>query len=135
MFICRIAIGCFNRKNVEAKKRKFVINPKYKYLTKKEKAKQLGLARRKKRNEKVLSNYDFSKTAKQNAEELGVSENTIHTVLKENDLSPRQDKYRHFCEIYKANPNASVRKLAELCGIANTTVQRYKARYGKELAA
>lgn len=133
--ICRITIGCFNKKNVETKKRKFVINPQYKCLNKKEKAKHLGLARRKKRNEKVLSNYDFNKTAKQNAEELGISENSIHAALKENDMALRQDKYRHFCEVYKTNPNASVRKLAELCGIANTTVQRYKARYDKELVA
>ena len=132
--ICRIAIGCFNKENIDTKKRKFVIHPEYKFLPREEKAKYLGLARRKKRDEKVLSNYDFSKTPKQNAEELGVSENTSQTVLKENDLSLRQDKYRNFCEIYKANPNASVRKLAELCGIANTTVQRYKARYDKEFA-
>lgn len=133
--ICRIAKGCFNKENFETKKRKFVINPQYKHLPKEEKAKYLGLARRKKRNEKVLSNYDFNKTAKENAEKLSISENTIHAALRENGISLRQDKYKYFCEIYEANPNASVRKLAKLCDIASSTVLRYKARYGKELAA
>lgn len=132
--ICRIVIGSFQVINPEMGKRKYVIAPLYRNLSKEDKMKHLGMARRRSRNQKVMSSYDFSKTAKENALEIGVSENTIHNALKDSNISLNREKYLWFCEVYKANQTESVRNLGKLCGIAPSTVERYKKRYMQEAA-
>ena len=61
----------------KAGKRKYLINPIYKALPIELKRKELGKARRKKRNEYILSNFDCNKTIEENAKELNIAASTI----------------------------------------------------------
>lgn len=131
--VCTIAINVFKTDTEdyqELGKRKYLIHPDYKHLPRSEKSKELGKSRRKTRDNNILPNYNFSKSPKENAVELGVSENTIRNSLKENDIkTPNQEKYDRFIEIYNINPNASIRQLSKLTGFADKTVQSYKKKY------
>ena len=130
--ICRIAIGSFSASNPEIGKRKYVINPEYEMLCKKVKMQLLGKARRKNRDNKVLSNFDAQKSIKENAQALGMSKSTICASLKENGISINRNKYLLFCDIYKENPNESIRKLAFRCKVSPSTIQRYKVLYEED---
>lgn len=131
--VCTITLNVFKTDTEdyqEVGKRKYLIHPNYKHLTRSEKSKELGKSRRKTRDNNILPNYDFSKSPKENAVELGVSENTIRNSLKENDIkTPNQEKYDKFIEIYNTKPNASIRQLCKFTGFADKTVQNYKRKY------
>ena len=108
-------------------KRKYVINPECIMLPKAEKMKELGIAKRKTRDEKILPNYDASISVKENADYLGYSTSTIYKCLNDNGALKRNDnKYKNFVKIYEENPESrSIRKLAKLSNLSKSTVQKY----------
>ncbi len=134
--VCEIAISAYKTditNYIELGKRKYLINPEHKYLSKKEKAKALGEAKRRKRDEIIFSDYDSLKTVKENAEEIGYSTKPVRKALKEHGLStPNQQKYEAFCVAIYENPDASIRQLAKLTGLSDKTIQTYKKRFFKE---
>ena len=133
MDICNIAISVYktNDKNLkELGKRKFLINPEKKHLPRKEKAKELGLARKKKRDNNILPYFDFNKSIKENAKDLGVCENTIRNCLKDNNLNTtNQNMFYIFIELYGYCPDFSIRQLSKLLGKSTKTVQNYKKKF------
>lgn len=135
--VCSIAINAYKadlNDYRELGKRKYLINPENKDLSRIEKAKALGKARKKSRDNNILPNYDLNKSPKENANELEVSENTIRNCLKDNGVkTPNQTKYDKFVEIYDGQPNLSIRKLVELTGLSDKTIQKYKKKLEKEL--
>jgi len=96
-------------------------------LSKAEKMKELGIAKRKTRDEKILPNYDASISVKENADYLGYSTSTIYKCLNDNGALKRNDnKYKNFVMIYEDNPESrSIRKLAKLSNLSKSTVQKY----------
>lgn len=113
----------------KAGKRKYLINPIYKALPIELKRKELGKARRKKRNEYILSNFDCNKTIEENAKELNIAASTIYAAFKENKIEKRNDtKFQNFLEAYWNNHGASIRELSKLTKLATSTIQRYLQR-------
>lgn len=108
-------------------KRKYVINPECIMLPKAEKMKELGIAKRKTRDEMILPNIDMSISIKENADYLGYSTSTIYKCLNDNGALKRNDnKYKNFEKIYEENPESrSIRKLAKLSNLSKSTVQKY----------
>ncbi len=131
--VCKIAESAYNTdvsNFTELGKRKYIINPEYRFLPKKEKIKALGVARREKRNEDIFSCYDLNKSIAENAQDLSYSPNTIRKALKENQLSTdNQKKFENFCIAICENPTASIRDLMKLTGLSDKTVQKYKKRF------
>lgn len=129
MQICTIAINVFKADLDEYTflgKRKYLIAPEQKHLSRSDKSKALGVARRKTRDQTILENYDFGKSVKENAKDLGIAENTIRNCFNDNQVkSPNWEKYDRFVEIYTNNPNASIRRLAELTELSTKTIQAY----------
>lgn len=136
--VCTIAMSVYKANLNDYKelgKRKYIINPDNKELSRAEKVKALGRARRKARDKYILGNYDASKSVKENAKDLGVAEGTVRNSFKDNAVkSSKQEKYERFIVIYNQNPNASIRTLAKLTGLSDKTIQAYKKRLKKELA-
>lgn len=130
--VCTIAINAYKsdlNDYRELGKRKYLINPNNKDLSRVDKAKALGKARKKTRDNNILPNYDFNKSLKENAIELGVSENTIRNCLNDNGIkTPNQTRYDKFIEIYNDNPNISIRQFVKLLGLSDKTVQKYKKK-------
>lgn len=107
-------------------KRKYLIDPEQKHISRADKSKALGVARRRTRDLNILENYDFGKTVKENAKDLSISENTIRNCFNDNEIKlPNQEKFERFVEVYTSNPNASIRRLAELTKLSTKTVQGY----------
>lgn len=127
--ICTIAISVFKADLEEFTflgKRKYLIDPDQKHISRADKSKALGKARRKTRDQNILENYDFRKSVKDNAKDLGVSENTIRNCLNDNEIkTPNQEKFDNFVMVYNNNPNASIRRLAELTNLSTKTIQGY----------
>lgn len=118
----------------ELGKRKYLIHPDYKHLTRSDKSKELGKSRRKTRDNKILSNYDFCKSPKENADELRMSENTIRNSLRDNGIKTiNEEKYNIFVDTYNNNPDAKIRDLAKLTKLSDKTVQSYKKKYKDSL--
>lgn len=133
--VCTIALSAFKANLQEYTflgKRKYLIAPEQKHISRSEKSKALGKARRKTRDKNILENYDLVKTVKENAKDLGISENTIRNCFKDNGIKTQnQEKYDRIVEIYINNPDISIRKLAELTGLSTKTVQGYVRKYQK----
>lgn len=131
--VCNTAISVYKTDIEDSKdlgRRKYLINPEYKDLSRTDKFKELGRARRKTRDNNILPNYDLNKSVKDNANELGVSENTIRNCLNDNCIkTTNQNKFDRFIVIYTNCPDASVRELNRLTGISTKTVQSYKKKY------
>lgn len=130
--ICTIAINAYKailNDYKEIGRRKYIINPDNKNMSREEKKKALGKARRKTRDNNVLSNYDISKSVKDNAEELGISENTIRNSLKDNGIkTTNENKFERFVNIYSKHHDLSIRELVKLTGLSDKTVQKYKKK-------
>lgn len=95
-------------------KRMYLINPDYKYLPIEEKRKEIGKARRKYRDERILYMYDFNLSVQENAEIIGFSQSTIYKSLKENELEIKNDdEFNKFKKIYFSvdEKNRSIRKM------------------------
>lgn len=95
-------------------KRKYLIAPQYKGLSKEEKLKELGKARKKYRDELILSLYDFNLSVKENAEIIGLSSSVIYKSLNSNEINIKIDnEFDRFKEIYCSldTKNKSVRKM------------------------
>jgi hypothetical protein len=113
-------------------KKKYLINPELKNgLTKKEKMKYLGEARKQKRDEEILPNFNCNLTVKENAEILGKCLSTIYKCLNENGININRDfEYEKFVGIYFNTIEASrtVRKMADITGISRAKSERFIKR-------
>lgn len=131
--VCTIAMSVFKvdlNDYIDLGKRKYLINPEQKHLSRSDKSKALGKARRKTRDLNVLGNYDFGKSIKENAMYLEISENTIRACFEDNQIiTPNQEKYNRFVEVYTNNPNVSIRKLAILTNLSTKTIQGYIKKF------
>lgn len=131
--VCNTAISVFKTDIEDLKdlgKRKYLINPEYKDLSRADKFKELGKARRKTRDNNILPYYDLNKSVKDNATELGYSENTIRNCLNDNNIkTTNQEKFGRFIVIYENCPDASIRQLMKLTNLSDKTVQNYKKKY------
>jgi|GEM_PF-5319838 len=130
--VCNIALSVYKTDTEDYQnlgKRKYLINPENKILSRPEKSKALGKARRKTRDNNILSDYDFSKSIKENAIVLGVSEGSIRNSFIDNDIkTPNQEKFDRFKEVYTNNPNITNKELAKLVKISEKTVRKYKSK-------
>lgn len=135
--ICTVAISVYKSDMSQYDnlgKRKYLIAPEQKHLSRPEKSKALGKARRKTRDSNILGSYDFTKTVKENAKELGISENTVRSSLKDNNIkTSNQEKYDRFVKIFMDNPNATIRGLVKLTGLSDKTIQVYRKRFEGQL--
>lgn len=116
-------------------KKKYLINKDFNTLTKPEKIKNLGLARKKKRDNEVLPNFDSNLSVAENAKALNKSVGTIYNCLKDNDVEYKNDnEYLEFKKVYNrtSNENRSVRKMAEIAGLNRGKSERYIKRIKSE---
>lgn len=127
--ICITALNCYEYEGKSIRNVKFKRNPSKLKIEEKERRKELGKAMKKKRDNKILPNYDMSKSVKENAKELGVSEKTIYRSFKDNNIVLKEDKYSKFCELYESGLPLSVREMSEKLGISKSTVMHYKKKY------
>ena len=120
-----------NERNDRGKK-KYLINPELKDgLTKKEKMKYLGEARKLKRDEEILPNFNCNLSVKENAEILGKCVSTIYNCLNKNGVNINRDfEFEKFVGIYFNTIEASrtVRKMAVIAGISRAKSERYIKR-------
>lgn len=124
-----------------AGKRMYIPNPLYDksnplyqyYLTKKQKQIELGKARTLHQKLYVLSCYDFNKSIKENAFDMGRSEKTVSFYLKKVGIVvsvKSESSFEVFKSVYQGTPDSerSVRKLAKQSGLSKSSVQRYIQR-------
>lgn len=138
--ICKIAMDVYDTdltNYADTGKRKYIIRDDCKHLSRPEKCKMLGKARKKKQDEVVLNCYDTNRTIDENAKEIGCCTNTVRRVLSDNNITipaSNKEKYNNFCKVFEEHPTASVRELMKLCKLSDKTIQRYKKRYVEENA-
>lgn len=123
--IANIALGVMTKHDSNIGRRKYLLNPIYNFLPYTEKLKQVGVAKRKLRNIKVINNYDFNKSVKENAEIIGMSCDTIRAALKDSGKKINDVKFEKFKEVYMKDEKLSIRQLASICKISKSTVQSY----------
>lgn len=112
-------------------KKKYLINKDFNALTKPEKIKYLGMARKKKRDNDVLPNYDSNLSVAENARLLNKSIATVYSSLNDNSVKYKNDgEYVRFKELYHKTPkeNRTVRKMAEISGLNRGKSERYIRR-------
>ena len=118
-----------NSERNERGQKKYLINPELKNgLTKKEKMKYLGEARKLKRDEEILPNFNCNLSVKENAEILGKCVSTIYNCLRENSVKIYKDaEYDKFAQIYfnTIKENRTVRKMAQIAGISRNKSERF----------
>ena len=98
----------------EIGKRKYLIAPEYRCLSTEEKRKELGKARKKYRDERILSSYDFNLSVLENSELLGISKSSIYQCIKDYGLIvKKEDEFMRFKDIYLSidNKNRTIRKM------------------------
>lgn len=95
-------------------KRKYLIAPEYKGLSVYEKRKEIGKARKKYRDERILSSYDFNLSVIENSKLLGFSKSSIYQCIRDNGLIvKKEDEFMRFKDIYLSldNKDRSIRKM------------------------
>lgn len=121
-----------NSERNERGQKKYLINPEKKNgLSKKEKMKYLGEARKQKRDDDILPNFNCNLTVKENAEILGKCVSTLYKCLNENGVNINRDfEYEKFVGIYfnTIESNQTVRKMADIAGISRAKSERYIKR-------
>jgi len=116
-------------------KKQYLIDKDSNSLTKPEKLKHLGQARRKKRDSEVLSVYDTNLSVAENAKAIGKSVGTLYNSLRDNDVEYKNvNEYFNFKELYFATPIEcrSVRKMAVISGLNRGKSERYIKRINSE---
>ena len=116
-------------------KKKYLIDKDNNSLTKPEKLKHLGQARRKKRDSEVLSVYDTNLSVAENAKVIGKSIGTLYNSLRDNDVEYNNDnEYLNFKMLYFTTPieNRSVRKMAVISGLNRGKSERYIKRINSD---
>jgi len=114
-----------------AGKKYFVLNPYFNSLSKSDKMKELHKVQTEMMTYYVLNKFDLELSLKQNAELLHLSPKTVRKYMDKEGILFNNEKvnnnYQRFIEIYsvEANKKLSVRKLAEICEISKSQVQRY----------
>jgi biotin operon repressor len=115
----------------ETGKRKYILNPDYKYLTKSEKIKSFQKCKSLHTKDTILSGVDLSKSYTELSKELGYSTATIKKYLKIEGIDlvklKAEEKFEMFKAIYSQPENQakSGRELARLTGISNSQINRY----------
>lgn len=140
--VCQIGEGVMrldakNERFIKTGRRNYLYN-KYSYdnISREDKYKELGKAKRKRRDAKIEQSYDWNKTAIENSVLLEMSKSTIYNFLKEAGFKTQStNKYLNFVEKYNENPEImSIRKLSKLTGLSEKTVQKYIRRVKSESA-
>jgi len=131
--IAQAAINALStdKESVNCGKKKYLINKEFNALTKPEKIKYLGMARKKKRDNDILPNYDTNLSVAENAKLLNKSIATVYSSLKDNDVKYKNDgEYVRFKELYYKTPkeNRTVRKMADITGLNRGKSERYIRR-------
>jgi len=117
-----------------AGKKYFVLNPHFNNLSKSEKMIELHKVRTEMMTYYVLNKYDLKLTLSRNAELLHLHPKTVKKYMDKEGVLFNNEKvnnnYQRFIEIYSVEENKklSVRKLAEMCEISKSQVQRYISR-------
>jgi response regulator of citrate/malate metabolism len=112
-------------------KRKYILNPDYKYLSKSEKIKSFQKCKSERTKDMILANTDVNKSYSELSVELGYSTATIKKYLKAEGIDivklKAEEKFEKFKGIYSQpeNQGRSIRALAELCGVSKSQVSRY----------
>lgn len=113
-------------------RRYFVLNPAYNQLSKSDKMKELHKRKNEFMRYYILSNHDSSLSLKELADKLKLHPKTVKKYLDTEGVcylvgSKRDTNYQKFIEVYSLaeNQKLSGRKLAALCGISNSQVNRY----------
>ena len=120
-----------NRYVNTAGKRYYLLNPRFSYLTKKEKLSELQKIRARRTRDMVLNSYDFNLSLKENASNIGLSIKTIKKYMLIEGIclfnKSGVGTYDRFLSVYQIeeNQNLSVRKLAEKSGVSKSQVQRF----------
>ena len=120
-----------NRYINSAGKRYYLLNPRFSYLTKKEKLSELQKIRAQRNQGMVLNSYDCNLSLKENASIIGLSIKTIKKYMLKEGVSlfnnSDNGSFDKFMSIYQIEENQglSVRKLAEKCGISKSQVGRF----------
>ena len=120
-----------NRYVNTAGKRYYLLNPSFRYLTKKEKLSELQKIRARRNRDIVLNSYDYDISLKENASIIGLSIRTIKKYMLEEGVcllnKPGDGTYDRFVSVYQneENQGLSVRKLAEKCGVSKSQVGRF----------
>ena len=131
--VCQIGEGVMrldatNERFTKTGRRKYLYNKDtYDNISREDKYKELGKAKRKRRDNIINQNYDWGKSATENSGILGTPLSTIYNFLNDNEFKTQStNKYLNFVNKYKENPNIrSIRKLAKLTGVSEKTVQKY----------
>ena len=108
-------------------KRKYLIANEYRGLSTEEKRKELGRAKKKYRDERILSSYDFNLSIKENAKIIGLSSSSIYKSLNSNEINIKIDnEFDRFKEIYSSldTKNRSVRKMMKY-GFSKFKCEKY----------
>ncbi len=114
-----------------AGKRSYLLNPRFSYLSKKEKLSELQKIRARRTRDMVLNSYNFNLNLNENASNIGLSGKTIKKYMLEegNCLLNKSGvgTYDRFLSVYQIeeNQSLSVRKLAEKSGVSKSQVQRF----------
>ena len=93
--------------------------------------KYLGEARKQKRDEEILPNFNCNISVKENAELLGKCLSTIYKCLNENGVNINRDfEYEKFVEMYfnTVEKNRIVRKMATIAEISRAKSERFIKR-------
>lgn len=118
----------------ETGKRKYILNPEYKYLTKSEKIKSFQKCKSQHTKETILSRVDLSKSYTELSKELGYTTATIKKYLKTEGIDlvklKAEQKFEKFKAIYSQpeNQGKTGRALAKLSGINKNLVGEYIKR-------
>jgi len=137
--IVNVAINALKTDEYTGKcgKKKYLIDPNMKNLTKSEKQKNLGFARKKKRDNEILPNFNSNLSVAKNAELLGKSIGTVYKCLNENDINLKDNsEYLNFRELYynSSSEIRTVRKMGEISEINRGKSERFIKRIKSELS-
>lgn len=108
-------------------KRKYLIAPEYKGLSKEEKRKEVGKAKKKYRDELILSSYDFNLSVLENSKFLGISKSSIYQCIKDNGLVVRkEEEFVRFKDTYLSlnNKDRTIRKMMKY-GFSKFKCEKY----------
>ena len=129
-WIMRLAHSTINMAEPSnAGKKYYVLNPAFNFLSKSQKMKELHKVRSEIMTQYILNGYASVLSLNQNAEFLQLHPKTVKKYLDNEGvlLDYNVDiNFKRFMDIYSTEENRglSIRKLAELCGISKSQVQR-----------
>jgi hypothetical protein len=112
-------------------KRKFILNPDYKHLSREEKMKELFKCKGENTLRLIEENYKKNLSLVENAKLLNYSTKTISKYIKsstkEVNVIKRSNRFEEFLQLYNEqdDKDKSVREWSTLSGISKSQIQRY----------